>query len=349
MNVRSNDYVPLTESQLFIERGGRRVIEIFNWMGLAAAIFFLVAHLADVIPNSSGAIFAFVITTVSTVALARRHYLLCAWIIIGGMIGLGFYACLMWNGLRAQLLGLLPVAAMASFIVLPRRQAIGVVAIVPLGIIVIGFLGQNGYLPKPGYYQESSFAAVLFAYFLLGATLSYVAAKAFQDALTRSTILSRRYQKQLDDFRRHEASMANFFYATPLPSYISDLAGRILDINQAWTDTFGFDAADVIGRTTDVLRYWQDSEQPGRISAAMSGETPSTTQKVGLIVADGSPRTFLMTVARNTSVDGTRFLVQLVDHDEQAREEEAQRSALEQLQARVERMSHLAASNPQGE
>ena len=166
--------------------------------------------------------------------------------------------------------------------------------------------------------------------------MSFVAGKSFQDAISRATMIARRSQKQLEDLKRYESSMSNFFYATPLPSYVLDISGRVLDINQAWAQTFGFTHNEVIGRTTDTIRYWDKIEQRQKLNDALISNEPVITQRADLVVADGSVRTFQMTLAVIKSLDGIRLLVQLVDKTDRSKEEEAQRHYLDQLQRRIE-------------
>jgi PAS domain S-box-containing protein len=62
--------------------------------------------------------------------------------------------------------------------------------------------------------------------------------------------------------RQSEERFAKAFRLAPVPMLLTTLDGfRILDVNDAFTQTFGVTAADAVQKTADALQLWEDSGQ----------------------------------------------------------------------------------------
>ncbi len=70
-------------------------------------------------------------------------------------------------------------------------------------------------------------------------------------------------RKQAEDLlRQSEERFAKAFRLAPVPMMLTTLDGfKILDINDAFTQTFGVTAADAAQKTADALQLWEDSAQ----------------------------------------------------------------------------------------
>ena len=70
-------------------------------------------------------------------------------------------------------------------------------------------------------------------------------------------------RKQAEDLlRQSEERFAKAFRLAPVPMLLTTLEGfTILDVNDAFTQTFGVAAADAEQKTADGLKLWEDSAQ----------------------------------------------------------------------------------------
>jgi diguanylate cyclase (GGDEF)-like protein/PAS domain S-box-containing protein len=77
--------------------------------------------------------------------------------------------------------------------------------------------------------------------------------------------------KQLEkDLRLSDAKFSRAFYNSPEPIMISEiLTGRIRDVNQSFTETFGYKAAEILGRTTLQIGLWEDEIQRQEVVSLM--------------------------------------------------------------------------------
>jgi PAS domain S-box-containing protein len=78
-------------------------------------------------------------------------------------------------------------------------------------------------------------------------------------------------RKQAEDLlRQSEERFAKAFRLAPVPMLLTTLEGfTILDVNDAFTQTFGVAAADAVQRTADGLKLWEDSAQRQRFEQSL--------------------------------------------------------------------------------
>ena len=78
-------------------------------------------------------------------------------------------------------------------------------------------------------------------------------------------------RKQAEDLlRQSEERFAKAFRLAPVPMLLTTLEGfTILDVNDAFTQTFGVAAADAEQKTADGLKLWEDSAQRKRFEQSL--------------------------------------------------------------------------------
>src|SRR5690606_29233344 len=101
-----------------------------------------------------------------------------------------------------------------------------------------------------------------------------------------------------------EEKFASLFQVSPDPIYVTRQdTGQFIEINPAFTQTFGWNAEQVIGRTADELGLWAEpSERSQRIEQVIREQALSNVA-VTLNHRNGSPLTCVIS-SRLISVDG---------------------------------------------
>jgi len=98
--------------------------------------------------------------------------------------------------------------------------------------------------------------------------LAIPAAAAIQNSrlYERAAIYGEELEKRIEDLRRAQAALLQsedrfqkVFRSSPVPFSITTVAdGRFVDVNAAFECRYGYSRAEVLGRTVDELRIWED-------------------------------------------------------------------------------------------
>ena len=98
--------------------------------------------------------------------------------------------------------------------------------------------------------------------------LAIPAAAAIQNSrlYERAAIFGEELEKRIEDLRRAQAALVQsedrfqkVFRSSPVPFSITTVAdGRFVDVNAAFECRYGYSRVEVLGRTVDELRIWED-------------------------------------------------------------------------------------------
>ena len=111
-----------------------------------------------------------------------------------------------------------------------------------------------------------------------------------------------------------EQKFSKLFAISPDPMIVSEIeTGRILDVNLSFVDTFGYDRADILGRTTVEIGLWNDPAQRITTVEVMRRQGQLRNHEVDFRTKDGRVLTILGSSAE-VFVDGRScWLVQFKD------------------------------------
>ena len=139
------------------------------------------------------------------------------------------------------------------------------------------------------------------------------------------------------ELRASEARFATLFRESPGPIAVHRLSdGRAIDINPAWSETFGYTRDQVIGRNTRELGLYKDPSQRETFYAMLTRDGVVPRLSMTFLRGDGEERNCLMS-ARLIEFGGeTMFVISGIDITERKRAEEALRQSEERYALAVE-------------
>ncbi|HXH86052.1 MAG TPA: PAS domain S-box protein [Nitrospira sp.] len=151
------------------------------------------------------------------------------------------------------------------------------------------------------------------------------------EAIARDITERKRAEEAL---RESEERFAKIFQSSPHAVIITELAtGRLVDVNRACTDIFGYDREEIIGRTTLELGHWAEAETRQRFVETIRQQGGVRNIEMALPTKFGTIRHFLVS-AEAIVLNGTDCLVIMGnDITDRKRAEAALKEAYERLQA----------------
>ena len=328
-------FAELDERELFVVRGGTRMVVLYAGVSLLIALFFLLTYAVGWLLSPFPSLALGAIAVLGLVLASRGHVQVAATVLVAGAALLAFATALTFSGLRTQAFFLLPVAGMMAHLVLHRRAAVGFAAVVTACLVVLTVLAVRDLLPSVAQTSQVPFGIVVTASFLVSTVLGYFAEDSFRRAYGKSIHLRRQLEQQVVALRCSEGNLQTLFREDSLPSVIGDKHGKIIDANDAWLNKFGFDRAQVIGKAGNELGYWAQNSERDLVVAQLSDSGRVDAMPVNLVAAGGHIRQFLLSVTKIETSDGVRLVVRLVDQTERLHAEAAQRTLNIELEARV--------------
>ncbi len=97
--------------------------------------------------------------------------------------------------------------------------------------------------------------------------------------------------------------------------------GLLVEVNDAWCQTFGYTRAQAVGRTALELGIWSSPEQREEVAGELMREGRLRDREVTLYTRDGAPRLMLLDGEMLTVADQQRFLMSATDITEARRTE----------------------------
>lgn len=94
---------------------------------------------------------------------------------------------------------------------------------------------------------------------------------------------------------RESTLLYKIFHASPSPITISRLSdGRLIEVNEEWAAFTGYDIDEAVGRTTDELELWGDSERYAQVRRELIEQRSVHDEEVEFRTHSGELRTVLL-------------------------------------------------------
>jgi PAS domain S-box-containing protein len=155
-------------------------------------------------------------------------------------------------------------------------------------------------------------------------------------------------RKQIEEeLRRSEDKFAKIFHACPLPISFAFLRdGRYLDVNEAYTQAYGWTREQIVGHTSLEIGLWPTAQEREKWMKKFVAEGRTKDYEVTLHNSAGEPRSVLLS-AETLEIGGEQCVLSLVyDISERKRAEDEVRRLAAELESRVrERTAELTAAN----
>lgn len=121
-------------------------------------------------------------------------------------------------------------------------------------------------------------------------------------------------QQIAEALRLSEAKFSQLYDVSPDPMLVAEIAtGSLIDVNPAFTSSFGYRRDDVIGKTTVEVGLWARPEDRDRVVAAMRDEGCLRNVEVQFRTADGALR-YVLGSSGEVFIDGKScWIVQFRD------------------------------------
>jgi PAS domain S-box-containing protein len=147
--------------------------------------------------------------------------------------------------------------------------------------------------------------------------------------------------------RTNEQRVLQLLNASPLPITVSKFAsGVYVDVNPAWERFFQFSKADVMGKTSVDLGFWQDLRQRQGWIDTFSSQGRVSGHEVSFLLRDGTTRVIMLSSERFLYGEEDCVLTMSVDVTERKRMESELKMLNTNLELRVsERTQALDQSN----
>ena len=110
-----------------------------------------------------------------------------------------------------------------------------------------------------------------------------------------------------------EKSVSRFtklFSNSPYPiSIVRSSDGKIMDINDSYLDLLGLKYEETVGKTSEELGIWADTEQRNRLFDKARNNIKVKNQEVKVKTSEGEIRTLLMSIEQITSEEDEKLLI----------------------------------------
>ena len=131
------------------------------------------------------------------------------------------------------------------------------------------------------------------------------------ECLVRSAVL---HDAAMCRLRQSEEKFMVSFYANPIMSAISDAkSGYIINVNNAWLNTLGFERNEVIGKTAGELNIWRNINERDKIILMPSDDRNSYGTEVQFKTKNGKIIDVIVFKQPVTIDDEVRILFNIID------------------------------------
>jgi PAS domain S-box-containing protein len=175
-----------------------------------------------------------------------------------------------------------------------------------------------------------------------------------QNSMAEIKALNLHLEQKVDELARQETAtrtneqrVLQLLNASPLPITVSKFAsGVYVDVNPAWERFFQFSKADVMGKTSVDLGFWQDLRQRQGWIDTFSSQGRVSGHEVSFLLRDGTTRVIMLSSERFLYGEEDCVLTMSVDVTERKRMESELKMLNTNLELRVsERTQALDQSN----
>lgn len=175
---------------------------------------------------------------------------------------------------------------------------------------------------------------ILVGLIIVAFLLGLVAVRVLRVEFARVNELASSLEVKALALEQSEASFSALFLSNPLPSISGDSEGRLIDVNHAFINDFGFSREQLIGHTIVDLNLF-DNENDRRIVATQTLGKGVVGHPVTMRLADGEIRNFLVSTAAFELPEGWRFVALFLDQTDRLAAEKAQTTLNAELEERV--------------
>ncbi|MBI3714292.1 MAG: PAS domain-containing sensor histidine kinase [Burkholderiales bacterium] len=226
-----------------------------------------------------------------------------------------------------------PVSIMAASWALSVRHAIAMTICAVLAGIGFFVLIQRGVIipSEPNLFVRMLiFVCMIIVALLLG----LIGVRALRLEFAQVRELASSLENKVQDLSRSEASFSTLFVSNPLPSISGDKQGRLIDINHAFLQAFGYTREQLISLSIEDLRIFDD-DNDRKIIVKETLRQGVLGMPVRMRLANGERRHFLISSSSFESPNGWRFVALFLDQTDRLKAEQAQHILNVELEQRV--------------
>lgn len=226
-----------------------------------------------------------------------------------------------------------PIAIMAASWALSVRHAIAMTTCAVLSGIGFYVLIRGGVIVPV---DPSLFVRLLIfvCMIVVALLLGLIGVRALRLEFAQVRALAASLEVKVQELSRSQASFSTLFVSNPLPSISGDKHGRLIDINQAFLNDFGYTREQLISQSFEDLGIFED-DQDRRIIAKETLRQGVLGWPAKMRLANGELRHFLISSSSFESPDGWRFVALFLDQTDRLKAEEAQHILNVELEQRV--------------
>lgn len=241
-------------------------------------------------------------------------------------------------GINAPGLMFAPIAIVAASWLLSIRQTLLMMfTIIFVTLVQYQLILQGTYEVRSplNFIKLMSLIFILLTAFLMG----MVGVKALNNEFSRVRQLVNSLKEKAEELSQSEASFSSLFLSNPLPSFSFDLEGRLIEVNHAFMNNFGYSREQLISKKIeDVGFFFEDSTHQNTTKQSVQNihRLESQEHAVQFHFADGSIRHYLLNTSTFSLVGGKRIVATLIDQTDRLMAEKAQNLLQVELESRVE-------------
>ena len=137
----------------------------------------------------------------------------------------------------------------------------------------------------------------------------------------------------------HEQLLQTVFNGSPVALVVTRMAdSRVVDVNESFVESSGYEKAEVLGRTFQELQIWENHADRDSVLQRLSQNRQVRNLEFRFLMKDGSLRMFLLS-ANIVEINGeAHILASALDVTELKRSEKALRQSEERLRAVVDNL-----------
>jgi PAS domain S-box-containing protein len=281
-----------------------------------------------------GSVSGFVVSLFLLILIRAGHVKLSMNILLWGFALSPIFWGMRNFGANAPGLFLVPVATMAASWLLTVRQCLCMTISSIILCIVVYQLTVYGIF-KPEVPLNSITLIGLIVSVLAAALIGLFGAGVLRKEFNRVNELTLELTAKAEHLQHSETSFSVLFRSSALPSITGYIDGRILDVNDMWLLTYGFLREEVIGRIPIEVGNFGNAEERKFIREKMKKRASVVGMPIQLRIADGSYRTFLLSISCFELADGWHYVSSALDQTDRLAAEQVQYLLNVELENRV--------------
>jgi PAS domain S-box-containing protein len=300
---------------------------------LSCALAFIINFYVTKGIVSSGAVAGMLMAAVIVLLLRQRKVKFALMLILWSFalipIGFGFRTF----GFNAPGTVFVPISIMAASWALSVRHAIAMTVSACLACVTYYVLIRQG-LVLPIQPDLLVRLLNLIGVLVIALLLGLVGVWALRHEFSRVHELGVSLEMKAQELSRSEASFSALFLSNPLPSISGDVDGRLIDVNHAFIDDFGYTREHILQHTVHSLALFVNDDERKIVAQRTLGKGV-VGHPVMMRLASGEVRNFLVSTAAFELSDGWRFVALFLDQTDRLDAEKAQHILNVELEQRV--------------